>query len=74
MEHAKYIDEQNSNTLWQDAINKEMDNVRIAFDLHNGNPKELIDYQEIACYLIFDIKLGENFQRKAQYVADGHNT
>ena len=74
MEHAKRIDEQNGNTLWQDAINKEMKNSRISFELHDGNPKELIGYQEITCHLIFDINLGENFRRKARYVADGHKT
>ena len=68
------IDKKNTNTLWQDAIRKEMDNVRIAFELCDGNPKELIGYQEITCHMIFDIKLGENFRRKARYVADGHKT
>ena len=51
-----------------------MNNVGIAFELHDGNPKELIFYQEITCHLIFNIKLGENFRRKARYVADGHKT
>ena len=74
MEHTKRIDEQNGNTLWEDATNKEMNNFRIAFELHDGNPKELIGYQEIRCHLIFDIKLGENFQCKARYVADGYKT
>ena len=51
-----------------------MNNFRIAFELHDGNPKELIGNQEITCYRIFDTKLGENFRRKSQYVADDHNT
>ena len=31
-------------------------------------------YQEICCHMIFDIKMGENFRRKARMVADGHRT
>ena len=40
-----------------------------------GNDEEkLIGYQKIRCHIIFDIKLGENFRRKARYVAGGHTT
>lgn len=31
-------------------------------------------YQEITTHFIFDIKMGENFCRKARLVADGHKT
>jgi Reverse transcriptase (RNA-dependent DNA polymerase) len=31
-------------------------------------------YQQIKCHLIFDIKMGENFRRKARFVAGGHTT
>ena len=31
-------------------------------------------YQEICCHMIFDIKMGKNFRRKARMVADGHRT
>ena len=31
-------------------------------------------YHRIRCHIIQDIKLGENFRRKAQYVAGGHTT
>jgi hypothetical protein len=30
------IDKENNNTLWQDAVRKEMKNVRIAFKILNG--------------------------------------
>ena len=58
---AKEIDEQNGDTLWQDAIAKEMENVRVAFQLYENDPKSLIGYQEVKCHMIFDVKLGENF-------------
>ena len=33
-----------------------------------------IGYQEVKCHLIFDVKMGENFRRKARFVAGGHTT
>jgi hypothetical protein len=30
------IDKENDNTLWQDAVRKEMNNLRIAFKILNG--------------------------------------
>ena len=42
----------------------------------SGIPSSAITpgYQEIRCHMIFDIKMGENFRRKARMVADGHQT
>ena len=31
-------------------------------------------YQEVSCYIIFDVKMEDNFRRKDQMVAGGHNT
>jgi hypothetical protein len=53
----------------------EMANVRVAFQVFDGERKQLPPgYQEIKCHMIFDVKLGENFRRKARYVAGGHAT
>ena len=30
--------------------------------------------QQIKCHMIFDVKMGENFRRKARFVAEGHTT
>jgi hypothetical protein len=68
------IDHENGNTLWQDAVRKEMKTVRPAFETYEGDVKDLIGYQSITCHFIFDVKLGENFRRKARYVAGGHKT
>ena len=51
-----------------------MKNVHIAFEEYNGNISELKGYQNINCHLIFDIKMGENFRRKARMIAGGHTT
>ena len=52
-----------------------MRNVRIAFEEFNGNKEDIPPgYQQVNCYMIFDIKMGENFRRKARMVAGGHTT
>ena len=33
-----------------------------------------IGYQQIKCHMIFDVKLGDNFRRKARLVGGGHTT
>jgi hypothetical protein len=68
------IDNENGNTLWQDAVKKEMKTVRPAFEAYEGDVKDLIGCQSIICHLFFDVKLGENFRRKARFVAGGHKT
>ena len=69
------IDKQNGNSYWRDAINEEMEKIkRDAVKVHDGDPKGLVGYQQISGHIIFDVKLGENFRRKARYVADGHKT
>ena len=60
------LDEKNGNTLWWDAICKEMKNVRIAFKAFEGEEKDILPgFQEVKCHMIFDITMGENFCRKA---------
>ena len=71
---AMLIDRENGNTLWMDAIRLEMGNVRVAFEEYDGDTRSLIGYTQITGHLVFDVKLGENFRRKARYCADGHKT
>jgi hypothetical protein len=75
VDQALAFDKENGNTLWWEAICKEMKNVRPAFEVWEKDLSELPPgYQEITCHMIFDIKMGENFRRKARFVADGHKT
>ena len=75
VEEVKKIDEQNGDTLWWDAICKEMRNVRPALEVFEGKEENIPkDYQFMWCHMIFDVKFGENFQRKARLVAGGHMT
>ena len=72
---ARQLDKENGNTLWWDAICKEMKNVRIAFEKWEKGEGEIPKaYTEIKCHMVFDVKLGENFRRKARMVAGGHMT
>jgi hypothetical protein len=71
---ALEIDRKNGNNLWREAIEKEMVNIFPAFKIYEGDPSDLIGYQMIRCHMIFDVKLGENFRRKARFVAGGHMT
>jgi hypothetical protein len=74
VKEAKEIDDENGNTLWMDAVRLEMTNNRVAFEEYEGNPEELVGYTEITGHMVFDIRLGENFRRKARFCADGHKT
>ncbi len=74
VQEAMEIDKENGNTLWMDAVKLEMKNVRVAFEEFEGDPTTLDGYIEISGHLVFNVKLGENFRRKARYCADGHKT
>ena len=75
VKEALELDRESGNTLWWDAVCKEMKNVRIAFEAFEGEATDIAPgYQEIRCHMIFDVKMGENFRRKARMVADGHRT
>ncbi|KAI2503175.1 Reverse transcriptase (RNA-dependent DNA polymerase) [Fragilaria crotonensis] len=74
IKEAIEIDKENGNTLWMDAGKLEMSNVRVAFEWFDGDPSTLIGYTQITGHLVFNVKLGENFRRKARYCADGHKT
>ena len=72
VKEALELDRRNNNTLWQDAITKEMKNARCAFDLLSRDSRPHVGYKRITCHIIFDIKL--DLTRKARYVAGGHLT
>ncbi len=74
VKEAYDIDKENGNRLWHDAVEEEMKKIVDAFERHDGDPSELVGYQEITTHMVFDIKLGENFCRKARLVGDGHKT
>ena len=72
VEEALQLDKENGNTLWFDAIMKEMSNVRIAFELIDSGSKPPPGYKKVDLMMIFDIKM--DFTRKARLVARGDLT
>ena len=79
VEHARRLDEKNGNTYWTDAMEKEIRDVNVAFDVLEAGDGRTVPpgYQKIACHLIFDVKLelkNGHFRCKARYVAGGHMT
>ncbi len=57
VKEALVLDRKNGNTLWVDAIAKEMKEVRIAFNILPGGQSAPIGYQKIPCHMIFDMKI-----------------
>jgi hypothetical protein len=73
VKEALALDRKNGDTLWEDAIAKEMKEVCIAFNILPDGHSAPIGYQKIPCHMIFDVKM-EDFQQKARLVAGGHRT
>ena len=72
---AQQIDAKSGNTLWWDAICKEMKNVTPAFEAFEGSVEQLSSrFQEIKCHIIYDVKIGENLNSKVCLVVGGHTT
>ena len=54
---ANKIDNYNENTFRKDAINKDIENYLVAFQLLGREDKSTVGYKEITCHLIFDVKM-----------------
>ena len=72
VKHAYEINKRNGNNLWTKAIEKEMSNVGIAFDILDEGSQAPICWSKESGHLIFDVKM--DFTRKARWVLDGHKT
>ena len=67
VKEAIAFNKKNRNTLWQDTIEREVKNEKIAYE------KASNDYQYVKCHMLFDIKM-EDFQVNACLVVGGHMT
>ena len=65
VEEAIAIDEKKRNTLWQDAIEREMKNVKIAFQILPEGEKAPHSSQYVNCHMVFDIKWRISIERHA---------
>ena len=72
IEHAKELYKNNGNTLWMDALQKEMTNVSIEFEFLDLSVKAPAGYTLSSGHLIWDLKI--DYTRMARWVKDGHRT
>jgi hypothetical protein len=70
IKEAIEIDKENGNMLWIDAIKLEMKNVRVVFEEYDSEFNLLLGCTQITGHIVLDVKLGENFRRKARYETD----
>ena len=62
------LDKANGNTLWSDAIAKEMTNVKVEFKILDDDESVPRNHQFFKCHMIFDVKM-DNFRQKTRLVA-----
>ena len=67
------LDVKTGNSLWADAISKEMENFRVAFEVISDGKPALTGHQFVQCHIVFDVKM-EDFRQKAILLAGGHMT
>ncbi len=70
--NAIEIDRKNKNTLWHDALAKEMGNVCVTFEILGLNAKAPPGWYKASGHIICYLKM--DFTRKACWVKDGHKT
>ena len=70
IEHAYQIDSKNKNHFWRNAIQKEMTNVGVAFEILSTGKKAPPGWKGASGHLVFDVKM--DFTRKARWVLDGY--
>jgi hypothetical protein len=72
VKHAKELDTENGNTLWADAIRKEIDSLLQlgCFDFRAPDFKPSSEYQFAKLTMIFEVK--QDGRHKARLVAGGH--
>ena len=67
---AEELDRINGNDYWKKAIEKELNKVRVAFELLPDGEKVPVGSKLINYHIIFDVKM--DLTRKARLVAGGH--
>ena len=72
IEEAYELDAANGNHLWRDAINREMENLKVAFDILPEGKEPPPGYTKTSGHIIFDVRM--TMERKARWVKDGHKT
>ena len=69
---AYAIDKKNGDTSWRNAIDKEMGNLKVAFDILEDDENLPVGWTKSSGHLVFDVRM--TLERKARWVKDGHKT
>ena len=72
IKEAFALDLKNGNTLWRDSLEKEMSNLRVAFDILDDGVNPPPGWTKSSGHIIFDVRM--TLERKARWVKDGHRT
>ena len=70
--HAKNLDEKDGNALWMGTINRELENLKVTFDVLEDKAKILVGYDEVAGQLVFDIRMTLGW--KSRWIKDANRT
>ena len=70
--HAIEIDKKNGERQWQEAIELEMKNVAVSFEILEDGAPIPVGWTKSSGHLVFDVKM--DFTRKARWLKDGHLT
>ena len=58
------LDEKNKDTFWCDTVDKEMENLKVAFDILPEGKLPPLTYRKASSYIIFDVRM--TLERKAR--------
>jgi hypothetical protein len=72
VKEALPMDKDNGDTAWWNSIQKEMKNVRVAFNILDDDANLPPGLMFVKCHIIFDVEM--DLTRKSGYVAGGHMT
>ena len=72
MVEAIQLDCDNKKTFWRDDIDREMENLKVAFEILDADQKLLPGYKSASRHLVFNVQM--TLERKARWVKDGHCT
>jgi hypothetical protein len=69
--HARELDTVHENNFWMEALQKEMVNIGIAFEVLEDKASAPKGWNKVTGHIIWDVKM--DFTRKARWVLDGDN-
>ena len=69
VQHAYELARKNMNNLWKEALEMEMYNIDVAFEILEDGKTSLSGYTKVSGHIIWSVKM--DFTRKARRVLDG---